>query len=207
VTALDTETLPLRSRTPLAWGTAVLADTMALLIDHAFLEKKAATNALELLHRWPQECFPGWAETLTNIAKDETVHLSQVVNLVARRGGHLERGHRNQYAKDLRLLVRIGGTGEIVDRLLISALIEARSCERFAVLVQASEADPELRVFYQRLYASEFGHFRVFLNLARQVENKTEVDQRWAQLLDDEARILAAQEIGPRIHSGVPAAC
>jgi tRNA-(ms[2]io[6]A)-hydroxylase len=180
---------------------------MALLIDHAFLEKKAATNALELLHRWPQDCFPGWAETLTNIARDETVHLSQVVSLVARRGGHLERGHRNQYAKDLRLLVRIGGTGEIVDRLLISALIEARSCERFAVLAQASEADPELRSFYQRLYASEFGHFTVFLKLARQIEIADEVLQRWSQLLDDEARILARQEVGPRIHSGVPAAC
>ena len=204
VTALDPDTLPLRSRTPLAWGNSVLRDPMALLIDHAFLEKKAATNALELLHRWPQECFPGWAETLTNVARDETVHLSQVVAIVARRGGHLERGHRNQYAKDLRLLVRIGGTGEIVDRLLISALIEARSCERFSVLAAASEADPELRAFYQRLFASEFGHYTVFLKLARKIESAVDVEQRWAQLLEEEARILAAQEVGPRIHSGVP---
>jgi tRNA-(ms[2]io[6]A)-hydroxylase len=202
VTTLDTDRLPLRSRTPLEWGSAVLQDPLALLIDHAFLEKKAATNALELLHRWPHECFPGWAETLTNIARDETVHLSQVVGLVARRGGRLERGHRNQYAKDLRLLVRIGGTGEIVDRLLISALIEARSCERFAVLAESSREDPELASFYQRLFASEFGHYNVFLKLARQVEAEGDVDRRWAELLENEAQILASQEPGPRIHSG-----
>jgi tRNA 2-(methylsulfanyl)-N6-isopentenyladenosine37 hydroxylase len=204
VTAHDTAQLPLRSFTPLCWGTSVLRDPMALLIDHAFLEKKAATNALELLHRWPHECFPGWAETLTNIARDETIHLSQVVRLVARRGGHLQRGHRNQYAKDLRLLVRIGGTGEIVDRLLVSALIELRSCERFSVLTSASVADPELQSFYKSLFASEFGHYTVFLKLARKIESGAEVDRRWAEVLKEEARIIAAQEPGPRIHSGLP---
>lgn len=186
------------------WGSAVLRDPLTLLIDHAFLEKKAATNALELLHRWPQECFPGWAETLTNIARDETVHLSQVVRIVARRGGRLERGHRNQYAKDLRLLVRVGGTGEIVDRLLISALIEARSCERFSVLTEAAVDDPELQSFYKSLFASEFGHYTVFLKLAEQLDSADVIEERWSQLLDDEARILAAQEPGPRIHSGYP---
>src|SRR5262252_165171 len=78
------ETLPLHSQTPLEWGRAVLTDPIALLIDHAFLEKKAATNALELLTRWPNDWMDGWVEALTAIAKDEVAHLAQVTRLLQR---------------------------------------------------------------------------------------------------------------------------
>src|SRR5262245_16026899 len=98
--------LPLRSRTPLEWGRSVLADPIALLTDHAFLEKKAAHNALEMLTRWPGEWTPGWVETMTSVARDEAAHLAQVTRLLLRRGGRLGRGHSNPYAKELRLLVR-----------------------------------------------------------------------------------------------------
>jgi tRNA-(ms[2]io[6]A)-hydroxylase len=110
--------------------------------------------------------------------------------------------HKNPYANALRTLVRKGGNGEIIDRLLISALIEARSCERFGVLSAAAEecGDAELGGFYKRLYASEFGHFTTFLRLANKVSKSA--DARWGEMLENEARILAAQEPGPRIHSG-----
>jgi len=117
------EALPLHSRTPLEWGRAALADPLALLRDHAFLEKKAAANALELMTRWPGEWAPGWVETMTAVARDEASHLAQAVRILARRGGRMERGHRCAYAKALRLLVRKGGTEETLDRLLVSALI------------------------------------------------------------------------------------
>ena len=110
--------------------------SIALLRDHAYLEKKAATNALELMTRWPGEWTPGWVETMTGVARDEASHLAQAVRILARRGGRMERGHRCAYAKALRLLVRKGGTEETLDRLLVSALIEARSCERFGVLAK-----------------------------------------------------------------------
>jgi len=193
--------LPLHSATPLAWARSALADPVALLIDHAFLEKKAANNALELMTRWPGDWTPGWVETLTGVARDEAAHLSQVTRLLARRGGRLERIHKNPYANALRLLVRKGGVGEILDRLLVSALIEARSCERFGVLAAVSE-DAALSAFYKALYSSELGHFKVFLKLAAKTAGKTAMEARWQEMLAAEARILAEQAPGPRIHSG-----
>ena len=93
-------------------------------VDHAFLEKKAANNAMELLTRWPGDWTPGWVETMTSVARDEAAHLAQAVKLLAKRGGRLQRIHKNPYANSLRLLVRKGGTGELLDRLFVSALIE-----------------------------------------------------------------------------------
>jgi tRNA-(ms[2]io[6]A)-hydroxylase len=199
------DSLPLHSRTPMEWGHAVLADPISLLIDHAFLEKKAANNALELLTRWPSDWVEGWVETMTGVARDEAAHLAQVTRILMRRGARLERVHKNPYANSLRLLVRKGDPAEILDRLLVSALIEVRSCERFAVLAAAS-GDAELAGLYQALFSSELGHYRVFLKLARKFTDKKVLEARWQQLLAAEARILAQQDAGPRIHSGWPPA-
>lgn len=195
------ETLPLLTKTPQAWGRAALADPIALLIDHAFLEMKAAQNAMELMTRWPNDWTPGWVETMTSVARDEAAHLAQVTRMLMRRGGRMERGHKSFYAADLRKLVRSGRTGETLDRLCVSALIEARSCERFMVLAEVAE-DAELGAFYRALYRSEMGHYKVFLKLAYKMGNQEEVTARWEQMLEAEARILAAQPEGSRIHSG-----
>ena len=194
--------LPLRSRTPLEWGAAVLADPFSLLIDHAFLEKKAATNALELLTRWPNEWLDGWVEAMTGVARDEIAHLSQVVRLLASRGGRMDRFHKNPYANALRELVRKATRHELLDRLLVAALIELRSCERFSVLAAAS-TDSELAGFYRTLFSSELGHYRIFLHLAGKFTAREELDARWEEMLVAEAEIMAAQAPGPRIHSGV----
>jgi tRNA-(ms[2]io[6]A)-hydroxylase len=196
------DTLPLRSRTPLAWGHAALTDPMALLMDHAYLEKKAANNALDLLGRWPTEWVPGWVETMTGVARDEAAHLAQVTRILIRRGGRLTRVHKNPYASALHLLVRRGvEKAEVLDRLFISALIEARSCERFAVLATVAE-DPELAGLYRALFSSEMGHYRVFLRMANKIAERSVAEARWEHLLDAEARILAEQPAGSRIHSG-----
>ncbi|HEY1239402.1 MAG TPA: tRNA isopentenyl-2-thiomethyl-A-37 hydroxylase MiaE, partial [Bryobacteraceae bacterium] len=113
----QSETLPLLSRTPAAWGRAVLAEPVSLLIDHAFLEKKAATNALELLTRWPNDWLDGWVEAMTSVARDEVAHLAQVTRLLAKKGGRLDRFHKNPYANALRQLVRKGKPTELLDRL------------------------------------------------------------------------------------------
>jgi len=140
---------------------------------------------------------------MTGVARDEAAHLAQVVRLLSRRGGRLERTHKNAYANSLRLLVRKGQQpGEILDRLFVSALIEARSCERFAVLAAVAE-DEELASFYRALFSSELGHYKVFLKLAYKVAGKDMVESRWQQMLEWEARILAEQLPGPRIHSGL----
>ncbi|MBM3735042.1 MAG: tRNA-(ms[2]io[6]A)-hydroxylase [Acidobacteria bacterium] len=194
--------LPLLSQTPPEWAPSVLTDPVGLLIDHAFLEKKAANNAMDLMIRWPGDWVPGWVETMTSVARDEAAHLAQVTRLLLRRGGRLTRIHKNPYANALKALVRRGEIHEALDRLFVSALIEARSCERFALLAEAT-LDPELAAFYRALHASEMGHYRVFTRLAAKVAGKAEAEARWTQMLEHEAGILARQEPGPRIHSGV----
>ena len=180
-----------------------MADPIALLIDHAFLEKKAATNALELLTRWPNDWLDGWVEAMTGVARDEVAHLAQVTRILLNRGGRMERFHKNPYANGLRQLVRRGDPAELLDRLLVAALIEVRSCERFAVLAAASR-DAELAEFYHALFASEMGHYKTFLRLAAKFTRARVVELRWQEMLVSEACILAEQEPGPRIHSGAP---
>ena len=195
------DSLPLYSRTPPEWAREALSDPVALLIDHAFLEKKAANNAMELMTRWPDDWAPEWVEVMTAIARDEAAHLAQVTRLIVKRGGRLTRSHKNDYANELRRLVRKGEPTEVLDRLLVSALIEARSCERFGLLADGS-ADQELTSFYNALFSSELGHYLVFLKLAREVSPARAVNARWNEMLAAEARIIAAQPPGSRIHSG-----
>ncbi len=181
----------------------MLGDPLALLNDHAHLEREAANNALHLVRRWPDGPPPHrWVERLTSIARDEVDHLGLVHRCLGERGGHLSRGFRNPYAGALRRLVRAGaGPDEQVDRLLVSALIEVRSCERFDLL---ASTDHELAPLYEGLRASEQGHFRVFVQLAETVRGSEEVAARWEALLDLEGEVAAAQPPGPRIHSGPP---
>lgn len=196
--------LPLRYQTPGRWAQGALERPLELLNDHAHLEKKAAANALELLNRWPQPVAPeNWVATMTAVARDEIEHLAVVTKLLSRRGGRLTRSHQNGYASALRKQVRLGaGLDELVDRLLVSALIEARSCERFALLGEACE-DAALAKLYRGLWASEAGHYRVFLGLARELPEARQVDERWGDMLDAEAKIIQAQPPGPRMHAGV----
>jgi tRNA-(ms[2]io[6]A)-hydroxylase len=195
--------LPLRYITPEAWAQSVLSAPLALLNDHAHLEKKAASNALELLNRWPEPNPPeNWVAAMTAIARDEVEHLAVVSRLLARRGGKLTRQHGNPYASELHKLVRRGtGPGELVDRLMISALIEARSCERFKLLAESCE-DPELKKLYKGLWASEHGHYRTFIQLAEQIQPADVVEKRWNEMLDAEAALIQRQSAGPRMHSG-----
>ncbi len=197
--------LPLRYTTPGHWAAKALGDPLALLNDHAHLEKKAATNALELLNRWPEPRPPeNWVMAMTAVARDEVEHLALVTRVLARRGGRLSKSHSNPYASALHQLVRKGrGTEELADRLMISALIEARSCERFNLLGQACDGDAELGKLYRGLWASEHGHYLSFLQLAEQIEPADKVAARWGEMLDAEADIIVKQPPGPRMHGGV----
>lgn len=195
--------LPLRYKTPRSWAKGVLEKPLELLNDHAHLEKKAATNALELLNRWPEPNPPeNWVAAMTAVSRDEVEHLAAVCRLISRRGGRLTKSHNNPYASALHKLVRRGlGTSELVDRLMISGLIEARSCERFALLAEACE-DKELAKLYEGLWASEHGHYKTFIQLAEQIQAAEVVAKRWEEMLDAEAEIIQGQAVGPRMHSG-----
>jgi tRNA-(ms[2]io[6]A)-hydroxylase len=131
-------------------------------------------------------------------------HLAVVCRLLARRGGRLTKSHANPYASELHKLVRRGkGTEELVDRLMISSLIEARSCERFKLLAEAVSDDKELAKLYRGLWASEHGHYLSFIQLAEQIQPEKLVAKRWDEMLDAEAEIIQRQPRGPRMHSGV----
>jgi tRNA 2-(methylsulfanyl)-N6-isopentenyladenosine37 hydroxylase len=220
--AVKSQDLPLHYRTPDTWAALPLSNLPALLSDHAYLERKAASNALELLNRWPVfapqatwGATPGkpaapdftppetWTTTISAVARDEANHLNAVIKIMRRRGWDLERLHRGKYPGDLRTLVRLGkGPHEVLDRLLVSALIEARSCERFGILARVC-ADRELAEFYGGLYISELGHFKVFKQLGEAVLSVDEVDRRWEQMLEAEARIIQDQPAGVGLHSGI----
>ena len=205
---------PLRCATPSAWVETALADLPAFLNDHAHLERKAASNALDLLNRWPYPVglrhagahaarAARWRRLLAAIARDEAERLGQVLRMLTARGGHMERSHTNPYAAALRNEVRIGrGTDELIDRLLVSALIEARSGERLRLLADHAP-DADLRRFYGALVASEEGHYRAFLDLARLLPPaRVTVEARWDAWLEVEADTLRRMPPGPAMHSG-----
>jgi tRNA 2-(methylsulfanyl)-N6-isopentenyladenosine37 hydroxylase len=230
--AINITDLPLRYTTCAKWAARALQQPLKLLNDHAHLEKKAANNALELLNRWPglgvetldsastphsqettrmTDFATQWAQTMTAVARDEIDHLGIVLRILIRRGGHFSKSHTNPYAKGLRELIRIGaGPAEVLDRLLVSALIELRSCERFAVLateLEQSSTDPELAKLYADLWISERGHYTVFLNLAKQLPSLNDASQalgdvevRWDHMLDREAALIASQPTGIGMH-------
>jgi len=195
--------LPLVSLTPAAWAKTVLQNVNALLSDQVYLEKKAANNALEFLNLWPGPQAPThWLASVASIARDETIHMRAVLKLLEKRGGELERTHKNPYAYDLRKLIRKGqGKDDLTDRLIVSALVEARSCERFICLSKESK-DAELSEFYGNLVASENGHYQTFLDMAKKVSPAKEVDARWVKLLEDEAEIIESQPVDFKIHGG-----
>jgi len=197
------DTLPLTRRTPTSWATRALERPLDLLVDHAHLERKAASNALALLGRWPDTLDPErWSFVLAGIARDEAEHLALVLRLLHRRGGRFAKFHDNPYAKALRAQVRTGGgPDELVDRLCVSALIELRSCERFALLGDAA-AEEDLVRLYRALWASEHGHYASFVELAGAVAGESAAHARWTQWLAIEGEAIAAQPAGPRLHAG-----
>lgn len=204
VREIHKELLPLKWATPERWVATALADPLELLNNHAHLEKKAAANALALLPCWPAPNPPErWVETMTSVANDEAAHLHQVTRLLLRRGGQMSRLDNNPYARELNELVRKGkGTYELMDRLMVSALIEARSCERFYLLATHCD-DSELAKLYEGLYKSEAGHYRQFIDLARELPGVSGVDERWDEMLAAEAEIIQKQKPGSGMHTGV----
>src|SRR5438105_1418632 len=152
-------------QTPRAWVTLAVERFDEVLIDHAHCEKKAAAHALSLLAAFPQA--PGLARAMARLAREEAGHLAQVLALMEKRGLTLGRDPGDPYAQALQAQVRQPARERLLDRLLVSALIETRSEERLRLLSRHL-ADPELRRFYARLALAETGHGELFLRLARQ---------------------------------------
>ena len=180
------------------WLPRALSDLGELLLDHAHCEQKAAGNALSLLFRYPQHAF--LMEPLAALAQEELAHFRQVLGRLAARGLRFRPQRASPYAGRLRTAVRSTEPGRLVDTLLCSALIEARSCERFQLLAEGCP-DAGLAQFYGSLLVSEARHHQVFLGLAEQLADRDAVRERLAALAGHEARVLAEAPALVRLHT------
>ncbi len=188
-------------RTPRAWVDWALANPSLLLIDHANCEKKAASTALNLMYRYVEH--HSLLNKLSRLAREELRHFEQVIALMKKRGVSYTQIGAARYAGELRRHVRSREPGRLVDTLVIGAIIEARSCERFAAL--APELDPELADFYTSLLKSESRHFLDYLGLAESLSSEEEVAGRVEVFLAIEQDLIESPDTEFRFHSGVPA--
>jgi tRNA-(ms[2]io[6]A)-hydroxylase len=187
----------LRSATDPRWLPLALEHFDQVLADHAHCEKKAAANALSLLQAYPE--LEGLPAQMARLAREESAHLAKVLELMEDRGLTLNRDGGDPYAQGLQAHVRTPAEARKVDRLLVAAIIEARSCERLALLASGL-TDPRLARFYGELAQSEDGHQHLFFQLAVKTSDEATVRERLDVLLDAEAALLEKLPLRPAIH-------
>jgi tRNA-(ms[2]io[6]A)-hydroxylase len=171
-----------------------------ILTDHAWCEQKAATSCISLIQRYSGK--EKLVEDLSPIVTEEWGHFRLVLAELQKRGLRLGRQRKDQYVNRLMEFQEKGGSEDdrLLDRLLIFALIEARSCERFKRLSEGLE-DAYLRNFYRRFMESEAGHYHLFIELADTYMDKDRVRRRWKEWLEYEAGVMTELEVrGDRIH-------
>jgi tRNA-(ms[2]io[6]A)-hydroxylase len=171
-----------------------------ILTDHAFCEQKAASSGISLIIKYPEK--KRVVEEVTPLVAEEWGHFRRVLKEMDKRGFSLGSARRDEYVHQLFATKKKGGSREdqLVEDLLICAMIEARSCERFRLLSLYC-SDVDLRKFYHEFMVSEAGHYRMFLDLAKEYLPENVVKQRWQTLLDQEAQIIAGLECrGDRVH-------
>jgi tRNA-(ms[2]io[6]A)-hydroxylase len=197
---MSVTTLGLELPTDPRWVDIASMQLGDILIDHAYCEQKAASSCISLIVHYPEKAR--LVEVLTPIVAEEWGHFQRVLKELRKLGVPLGRQRKDEYAGQLLKLVRNKGNYEeaLLDRLLICALIEARSCERFKLLSEALE-DESLKKFYRELMVSEAGHYRTFIELAENYVPETEVRKRWKEMLHEEAQIIKSLGArGDRMH-------
>jgi tRNA-(ms[2]io[6]A)-hydroxylase len=195
----------LAAPTPAAWVDAACVHWRELLLDHANCEKKAASSALALIFAYPED--QALASALARLAREELRHFEQVSQLMRRLHVDFERQRPGRYAGGLRAALRRHEPGRKLDLLLAGALIEARSCERFALLSPRLPAP--LGAFYEALGRSEARHFELYLRLGRDAAGAggaALVDERLSMLSAVEAELITSGDEQLRFHSGPPPA-
>lgn len=180
------------------WLEVALSDTKALLADHAHCERKAAATALSLVAKHPDR--PDLVRSMIELAREELLHFEEVHAALLARGGTLPPDPGDPYARALVGLVSGQGDERLVDRLLVSALIEERSCQRL-LLLGRRHPDPELAEMFLRFARAEANHGPLFLRLAREAaEDPGAVDARYARLAAEERRIVDEGPVRCAIH-------
>lgn len=185
--------------TPDAWVAAAAARWQEVLVDHANCEKKAASSAMALIFAYPEDTQLALA--LSRLAREELRHYEQVHRAMRQLEVPVLRQRPGRYAHELRRALRTSHPGRKLDLLLVAALIEARSAERFGLL--AARMPPPLEQLYAQLRASEARHFELYLDFARDCEPQ-EWSSRLATLARHEAQLATAPDSELRFHSGPP---
>ncbi len=171
-----------------------------VLTDHAYCEQKAASSCISLIVRFND--LDELVDTLTPIVAEEWGHFERVMDQIRKRGLKFGMARKDEYVTKLNGFVKKGGSRmqQLTEHLLLNALIEARSCERFKLLSTHIQ-DDELKKFYYELMISEAGHYVTFIEMARKYQDPDKVNKRWQEWLDFEASILKEMEIrGDRMH-------
>ena len=181
--------LGLKLPTDPRWVNIVEKNIEEILTDHAYCEQKASTNAINLIVHFP-ECTE-LVDAMLDLAREELEHFQQVHEKIKDRGFALGKERRDEYVFELNNFIRKGYQRHyvLVDKLLFSALVEARSCERFKVLSENIN-DEDLRKFYRELMISEANHYTTFIKLAKLYAGDIDVDKRWQEFLDYENDII-----------------
>ncbi|MFO1503881.1 MAG: tRNA-(ms[2]io[6]A)-hydroxylase [Steroidobacteraceae bacterium] len=195
----------LRAPTPQAWAQHAARHWQMLLVDHANCEKKAASTALSLMFAYPEDT--ALCQALARLAREELRHFEQVQQVMARLDVRVRRLSPGRYAGGLRAALSTSDPHRKLDLLLCGALIEARSCERFEVLVPLLA--PPLSQFYADLARSEKRHAGMYLEFARATQRQANLpaehlEARLAELAAVEAQLILAADGEFRFHSGVP---
>lgn len=191
--------LGLKLKTDPRWVNIVESNIEEILTDHAWCEQKAATNVITIITYNSEH--EELVTELLKIAKEEIDHFQMVHEIIKERGLTLGRERKDHYVNELfKFLKKDGSRNDaFVDRLLFSAMIEARSCERFKVLSQNIK-DKKLADFYRELMISEAGHYTTFLGFARKYSEKVDVDKRWAEWLIFEGELISNYGTKETIH-------
>ena len=182
------------------WVNLAEMDLGEILTDHAYCEQKATTSCISLVQGYPD--YPELVAAVAPVVSEEWGHFRAVLAELERRGLPLGRQRKDEYVNGLMQHLRRGGGREqsLLEKLLLCALIEARSCERFRLLSLYC-ADADLRTFYHKFMVAEAGHYVLFIDLARKYFPREVVDDRWREFLAFEAELLAGMEPrGDRMH-------
>ncbi|WP_339792616.1 tRNA-(ms[2]io[6]A)-hydroxylase [uncultured Imperialibacter sp.] len=193
-------TLGLELPTDPRWTDIASMQIEDILVDHAYCEQKAASSCISLIMLYPER--EKLLEMLVPVVAEEWSHFERVVEQLKKRGFGLGRQRKDEYVARLNEVVRKGGSRnqQLVEKLLLNALIEARSCERFKLL-HKHIADEELKKFYYELMVSEAGHYHNFIELAEEYMPKDYVKVRWNEFLEAEAAIMKSLTVrGDRMH-------
>ena len=192
--------LGLKLPTDPRWVNIVEKNIEEILTDHAYCEQKAASTAISMIVSFPEKTE--LVDAMTDLVQEEMSHFKMVHELLVERNFTLGRERKDAYVIELRKFFPKGGSraDHLVHRLLIAALIEARSCERFRLLSEELE-DPKLRKFYRKLMISEAHHYTLFLKFVRMyAPDREEVDQKWEALLAFEAQLMKQLGTQETIH-------